>query len=123
MSFEASRSEEGLVVRMYARNTSAAAATVDDNPTVRNASVHTVDGAELVLDATADEELMSRAGPRRRWLTVQPGERLLVGTATLPMTTAQSAGIVGEVELSVNVVTPQGYSQASGTAALAPPRS
>lgn len=120
MSFVTERGEDGLVVRMYARNTSTAVVKIDDNPFVRSAGVRAADGTLTELDILPTMEMMSRGGPRRVWMPVQPGEKLLVGSATL-MLDKDGKMPIGGLELSVSVTTPEASSVVQQTIVVGEP--
>ncbi|MDP2308880.1 MAG: hypothetical protein Q8P18_22855 [Pseudomonadota bacterium] len=120
MSFVTERGAEGLVVRMYAHNTSKSVVKIDDNPSLRSAGVRAADGTLTELDILPTMEMMSRSGPRRVWMPVQPGETLLVGSATLMMDKDAKLP-VGGLELSVSVMTPEASSVVQQTVVLGEP--
>ena len=122
LSFVTERGEEGLVVHMYARNTGKTVVKIDDNPGVQSAAVRAMDGTLTELEIMPTMDMMSRAGPRRVWMPVQPGEKLMVGTATLMMDKDAKLP-TGGLELSVSVVTPEAYNVVKQTIVVGEPGS
>jgi hypothetical protein len=115
LSYETSVTDAGLEVKIYAQNQSDALILVDDDPYVEAAWMQLQDGGTQRLNAGFDADMMSRAGPRRRWMAVKPGERLLVGTSTLVSGSLEEryqqnpptpgpVPSVGELSLKVHVV-------------------
>lgn len=110
MSYETARTATGWEVKIYAHNTGPAVVMVDDDPFVSGARVETAAGASIALATTPDVEMISRAGPRRKWMAVGPGERLFVGTSTVavPEHTVISDGTM---VLTVRVITQEGWNE------------
>lgn len=120
LSYELTRASGKLVVKIYAKNTGAAPLVVDDNPYVRAATLM-VDAEHAVgLSPEIDEEMFSRSGPMRRWITLKPGERLLVGTSDLLVPEGQPVD-QGRVLLTVEAVTTGGRTARSGEVQLQSP--
>lgn len=120
LSYELTRTADGLGVRMFATNTTRSPVTLDDNPHIRSAT--------LVLDATTavalapppDVEMYSRAGPMRRWLTLKPGERMLVGTSQIEVPAGQPTEH-GQLLLTVEAITPAAITAQSTAIPLTQP--
>jgi len=121
MSFVTERTAEGLVVKMYAKNTSKGVIKIDDNPSVQSAAVRAADGTLTELDLLPTMEMMSRAGPRRVWMPLQPNETLFVGSATLLPGEGDKAIPIGGLELSVNVIAPDAWTVVKKTLPLSEP--
>ena len=120
MSFVTERGAEGLVVKMYAKNTSNGVIKIDDNPSVQSAGVRAADGTLTELELLPTMEMMSRAGPRRVWMPLKPNETLFVGSATFPLGEGQHLP-VGGLELSVTVIAPDAWNVVSKTLPLTEP--
>ncbi len=110
LSYEAVRSDAGWKLNIYAVNTGSKAVMVDDDPTVTDAEVVTTAGSKIALTTQPDTEMISRMGPRRKWISVQPGERHFVGSSTVgvPDHTVIEGGTM---VLTVRLVTMDGYSE------------
>ncbi len=83
LSYETVRSDAGWKLNIYAVNTGSKAVLVDDDPTVTLAELLTTAGSKVALVTQPDTEMISRMGPRRKWISVDPGERHFVGSSTL----------------------------------------
>src|SRR4030095_1615668 len=83
VTFAVVKKKGALVLETYAKNTSATAVMVDDDPFVRSATLTNVAGGVTALQPMNSAEMFTRAGPRRHWVSVQAGEKLLVGTTPL----------------------------------------
>lgn len=120
LSYETTKAAGGYEVKIYAQNQSDAVVMIDDNPFVSEALLATKAGEPERLNSGFDADMMSRAGPRRRWMAVQPGERLLVGTTQL---TVPEGGVLDGTELTlhVRVVTKDRTDEVVDTVPLAPP--
>lgn len=120
LTYEPMRTDAGWELKIYATNTGSKVVMVDDNPTLTQAAVETAAGASVALVAPRDIEMISRAGPRRMWMAVQPGERLLVGASTVGVpehTTIED----GTMVLTVRLVTKDGYAERVDRVPLAKP--
>ena len=106
LSYELAPGDGKLILKIYAKNTGSTELVVDDNPYVRAATLVDADRA-VVLSPGIDEEMFSRSGPMRRWVTVKPGERLLVGTTELTAPQGEPTDH-GRVLLTVEAVTTGG---------------
>lgn len=122
LAYEPVRTETGWDVKIYAKNTGPAVVMVDDNPTVESALVETTAGSSVALVTQPDMEMISRAGPRRKWMAVQPGERLLVGTSTVG-TPVETVIQDGTMVLTVRLVTQSGWAERVDKVPLAKPGS
>jgi hypothetical protein len=115
LSYETEITPQGIELKIFAQNQTDAVLLVDDNPFVEAVWVQLQNGDQQRLNAGFDADMMSRSGPRRRWMAVKPGERLLVGTSTLVPGSEEQRWEVdpkpqgpvptaGELSLKVNVV-------------------
>jgi hypothetical protein len=120
LSYEPVRTDTGWNVKIYAQNTGNTVVMVDDDPYVEKAEVQAATGPSVNLVTKPDFEMISRAGPRRNWMAVKPGERMLVGTSELAVpehTVIQN----GTMVLTVRLVTKDGYSERTDKVPLTPP--
>ncbi len=83
LTYETEITPQGIELKIYAQNQSDAVVLIDDDPFVEAAWVQLQNGDQQRLNAGFDADMMSRSGPRRRWMAVKPGERLLVGESRL----------------------------------------
>ncbi len=115
LSYETAVTPKGIELKIFAQNQTDAVLLVDDDPFVEAAWVQLQNGDQQRLNAGFDADMMSRSGPRRRWMAVKPGERLLVGTRTLVPGSEEQQWDVdpkpqgpvpaqGDLSLKVNVV-------------------
>ena len=113
VTFAVVKKKGALVLETYAKNTSATAVLVDDDPFVRSATLTNVAGEVTALQPMNSAEMFTRAGPRRHWVSVQAGEKLLVGTTPL-------SGEVrdGQLTVTVELVAPEYEREVTGTVAL-----
>jgi hypothetical protein len=113
ITFAVVKKKGALVLETYAKNNSQTAVMIDDDPYVRSATLTNVAGEVTALQPMNNTEMFTRAGPRRHWLSVQAGEKLLVGTTPLD-------GKMGEGRLTVTVelVAPEYEREVTGTVAL-----
>lgn len=134
LSYETAVSDTGIELKIYAQNQTQSVILVDDDPYVEAAWVQLQNGDQQRLNAGFDADLMSRSGPRRRWMAVKPGERLLVGTATLVPGTIEERYVTnppppgpvpqsGELLLKVNVVMKNRQDTVDATVHLGKPTS
>jgi hypothetical protein len=122
LAYEPHRTAAGWDLKIFATNTGPAVVMVDDNPTVETAVVETTAGSTVALVTQPDVEMISRAGPRRKWMAVQPGERLLVGTSTVA-TPVETVIQDGTMVLTVRLVTQGGWAERVDKVPLAQPGS
>ena len=83
LAYETVRADGGWKLNIYAVNTGSESVLVDDDPTVTGAMMLTTAGSKVALVTQPDTELVSRMGPRRKWISVRPGERHFVGSSTV----------------------------------------
>ena len=113
VTFAVVKKKSGLVLETYAKNNSQTAVMVDDDPYVRSATLTNVAGEVTALQPMNSAEMFTRAGPRRHWVSVQAGEKLLVGTTPLEGTIAD-----GQLTVTVDLVAPDSEREVTGTVAL-----
>ena len=113
VTFAVVKKKGALVLETYAKNTSAVAVMVDDDPYVRSATLTNVAGEVTALQPMNSAEMFTRAGPRRHWVSVQAGEKLLVGTTPLSGEVAD-----GKLTVTVELVAPEYEREVTGTVAL-----
>ena len=113
VTFAVVKKKGATVLETYAKNTSQVAVMVDDDPFVRTATLTNVAGEVTSLQPLNSQEMFTRAGPRRHWVSVQAGEKLLVGTTPLEGTIAD-----GQLTVTVEVVAPGSEREVTGTVAL-----
>jgi hypothetical protein len=113
VTFAVVKKKGGLVLETYAKNTSPTAVMVDDDPYVRSATLTNVAGEVTTLQPLNSAEMFTRAGPRRHWVSVQAGEKLLVGTTPLEGTIAD-----GQLTVTVELIAPGSEREVTGTVAL-----
>jgi hypothetical protein len=114
VTFQVVKKKGATMIETYAENTTDSAVMIDDDPYVRSATLTDGAGHVTALQPLNTAELFTRAGPRRHWLSVQAGEKLLVGTT-------QVDGRIGDGKLTVTVelVAPGAERQFTGTVVLA----
>ena len=113
VTFAVVKKKGALVLETYAKNTSPVAVMVDDDPYVRSATLTNVAGEVTALQPMNSAEMFTRAGPRRHWVSVQAGEKLLVGTTPLSGDVAD-----GKLTVTVELVAPEYEREVTGTVAL-----
>ena len=113
VTFAVVKKKGATVLETYAKNTSQVAVMVDDDPFVRSATLTNVAGQVTSLQPLNSQEMFTRAGPRRHWVSVPAGEKLLVGTTPLEGTIAD-----GQLTVTVEVVAPGSEREVTGTVAL-----
>ena len=113
VTFAVVKKKGALVLETYAKNTSPVAVMVDDDPYVRSATLTNVAGEVTALQPMNSAEMFTRAGPRRHWVSVQAGEKLLVGTTPL-----EGAMADGQLTVTVELVAPEFEREITGTVAL-----
>lgn len=119
LSYELAPAEGRLVLKIYAKNTGSEPFVLDDNPYVRAATLVNASHA-VALEPALDEEMFSRSGPMRRWVTVKPGERVLVGTTELTAPEGEPTD-KGHVLLTVEAVTMGGRTARTADVPLVAP--
>ena len=77
------------------------------------ATLTNVAGEVTALQPMNSAEMFTRAGPRRHWLSVQAGEKLLVGTTPLSGEMRE-----GQLTVTVELVAPEFERDVTGTVAL-----
>jgi hypothetical protein len=134
LSYETEQKAGEIELKIYAQNQSSEVILIDDDPFVEAAWVQLQDGRDQRLNAGFDADMMSRAGPRRRWMAVKPGERLLVGTASLvpgtleqrfenPAPVLPPLPTEGDISLKVRVILKDRADTVEGTLHLGKPNS
>ena len=113
LTFAVVKKKGATVLETYAKNTSQVAVMVDDDPFVRSATLTNVAGEVTALQPMNSAEMFTRAGPRRHWLSVQAGEKLLVGTTPLEGTIGD-----GQLTVTVELVAAESEREVTGTVAL-----
>ncbi len=113
VTFAVVKKKGALVLETYAKNTSQVAVMVDDDPYVRSATLTNVAGEVTALQPINNAEMFTRAGPRRHWVSVQAGEKLLVGTTPLEGNLGD-----GQLTVTVDLVSPESAREITGTVAL-----
>jgi hypothetical protein len=102
LTFALAKKKGATVIETYAQNTSKETVMVDDDPYVKSATLTDTAGNVVALQPLNSSEMFTRAGPRRHWVSVQPGEKLLVGSTLLDGNVVLS----GEIKVTVDLVEP-----------------
>jgi hypothetical protein len=114
VTFAIAKKQGAFVIETYAENTTGAAVMIDDDPYVRSATLTDAMGSVTELQPLNSAEMFTRAGPRRHWVSVQAGEKLLVGTTPLQgELTAQ-----GRLTVTVDLVEPGNQREVTGNIVL-----
>lgn len=134
LTYETEITPKGIELKIYAQNQSDAVVLIDDDPFVEAAWVQLQNGDQQRLNAGFDADMMSRSGPRRRWMAVKPGERLLVGERRLVPGTEETQWDIdpkptgpvptqGDLTIKVNVVMKDRVDTVDATLRLGQPTS
>ena len=114
VTFAVVKKKGATVIETYAENTSQTVVMVDDDPYVRSATLTNVAGEVTALQPLNSAEMFTRAGPRRHWVSVQPGEKLLVGTTPIEGDVA----LEGKLTVTADLVAPGAEREVTGTVVL-----
>jgi hypothetical protein len=114
VTFAVVKKKGATVIETYAKNTTQTVAMIDDDPYVRSATLTDTAGNVVTLQPLNSAEMFTRAGPRRHWVSVQAGEKLLVGTTPIEGDVA----LEGKLTVTVDLVAPGTEREVTGTVVL-----
>ncbi len=114
VTFAVVKKKGGTVIETYAENTTPDVVRVDDDPYVRSATLTDTAGNVVTLQPLNSAEMFTRAGPQRHWLSVQAGEKLLVGTTAIEGDVA----LEGKLTVTVQLVAPGTAREITGNVVL-----